>query len=73
VAVAALTAAKNPLTPRERGILAIAAEGVPVKEIANRLHLAVGTVRNNLSRILTKTGARTRIEAVRIAQDAGWL
>jgi len=73
VAVAALNAAENPLTPREREILAIVAEGVPVKEIAARLYLAVGTVRNNLSRILAKTGARTRIEAIKIAQDAGWL
>jgi two-component system, NarL family, response regulator DesR len=73
VTVAALTAVQNPLTSREREILAIAAEGVPVKEIADRLYLAVGTVRNNLSRILAKTGARTRIEAVKIAQDAGWL
>lgn len=73
VAVAALTAAENPLTPREREILAIAAEGAPAKEIAARLYLAVGTVRNNLSRILAKTGARTRIEAIKIAQDAGWL
>jgi two-component system response regulator DesR len=73
VAVAALRAAANPLTPREREILAIVAQGESVKEIADRLYLAVGTVRNNLSRILAKTGARSRIEAIKIAQDAGWL
>jgi two-component system response regulator DesR len=73
VAVAALRAAANPLTPREREILAIVAEGESVKEVADRLYLAVGTVRNNLSRILAKTGARSRIEAIKIAQDAGWL
>ena len=73
LAVAVLTAAENPLTTREREILAIAAEGAPVKEIANRLYLATGTVRNNLSRILAKTGARSRLEAYRIAQEAGWL
>lgn len=73
VAVVALRAAANPFTPREREILAIAAEGDSVKEIADRLHLAVGTVRNNLSRILAKTRARSRIEAIKIAQDAGWL
>ncbi len=73
VAVAVLTAAENPLTERERKILAIVAEGAPVKEIANRLYLATGTVRNNISRILAKTGASTRLEAYRIAREAGWL
>jgi two-component system, NarL family, response regulator DesR len=73
VAVAAMRAAQNPLTPREREILAIVAEGESVKEVADRLYLAVGTVRNNLSRILAKTGARSRIEAIKIAQEAGWL
>jgi two-component system response regulator DesR len=73
LAVAVLTAAENPLTTREREILAIVAEGAPVKEIANRLYLATGTVRNNLSRILAKTGARNRLEAYQIAQEAGWL
>jgi len=73
VAVAALRAVENPLTPREREILAIVAQGESVKEIADRLYLAVGTVRNTLSRILAKTGARSRIEAIKIAQEAGWL
>src|SRR5712691_10234046 len=70
VAVAVLTAAENPLTERERTILAIVAEGAPVKEIANRLYLATGTVRNNISRILAKTGASTRLEFYRIAREA---
>jgi len=73
VAIAALRAVENPLTPREREILAIVAQGESVKEIAGRLYLAVGTVRNTLSRILSKTGARSRIEAIKIAQEAGWL
>jgi len=73
VAVALLTAVENPLTAREREILAIVAEGPPVSEIASRLYLATGTVRNNISRILAKTGARTRLEAYRIAQEAGWV
>jgi two-component system response regulator DesR len=64
---------RNPLTPRETQVLSVAAEGVPVSEIADRLGLSTGTVRNHLSRVIGKTGARTRIEAVKIAQDAGWI
>lgn len=73
VAVAAVMAKDNPLTPREREILALAAEGVPVQEIAAVVCLSIGTVRNHLSRVLSKTGARTRIEAIRIVQRSGWL
>lgn len=63
----------SPLTLREAQVLSVAAEGVPVQEIADRLMLSAGTVRNHLSRVIGKTGARTRIEAVRIAQDGGWI
>ncbi|HEY0700637.1 MAG TPA: response regulator transcription factor [Micromonospora sp.] len=63
----------SPLTRRELEVLDVAAQGCPVKEIASKLALSPGTVRNHLSRILTKTGARTRLEAVRIAQQSGWL
>jgi two-component system response regulator DesR len=63
----------SPLTQREAQVLGVAADGVPVREIAERLMLSPGTVRNHLSRVIGKTGARTRIEAVRIAQDAGWI
>ncbi|GIH71732.1 response regulator transcription factor [Sphaerimonospora thailandensis] len=73
LAVAALEAAENPLTPRELDVLRIAAGGARSKEIAEQLCLSVGTVRNHLSRILYKTGARNRVDAVRIAGDAGWL
>jgi two-component system response regulator DesR len=73
VAVAALTAGDNPLTERECEVLKMALDGAPAKEIAQRLYLSSGTVRNYLSRILAKTGARTRIEAIRIARDAGWI
>jgi two-component system response regulator DesR len=73
LAVAALTAKDSPLTARERQILRLAAGGAPVKEIAAQLFLCTGTVRNYLSRIVTKTGGRTRIEAIRIAQEAGWI
>ncbi len=73
LAVAALTGRGNPLTTREREVLVLAAAGAPAKEIAARLFLATGTVRNYLSSSMGKTGARTRIEAIRIAQEAGWL
>jgi two-component system response regulator DesR len=73
LAVAALTGRGNPLTAREREVLMLAAAGAPAKEIAARLFLATGTVRNYLSSSMGKTGARTRIEAIRIAQQAGWL
>lgn len=73
LAVAALTARDNPLTDREREVLRLARDGAPTKEIARRLYLSTGTVRNYLARIVMKTGARTRLEAVRIAQEAGWI
>lgn len=73
LAVAALTAEENPLTDRERDVLRLAMTGAPPQDIARSLFLSPGTVRNYLSRILVKTGARTRIEAIRIAQDAGWI
>lgn len=72
LAAAALTRG-NPLTEREAEILEIAATGSPAKDIAARLHLSPGTVRNYLSRVVAKVGARTRIEAVRIAQESGWI
>jgi two-component system, NarL family, response regulator DesR len=73
LAVAVWQARPNPLSRREREILRVAAEGRTSLEIANELHLSVGTVRNYLSSIMRKTGARTRLEAFRIAAQAGWL
>jgi two-component system, NarL family, response regulator DesR len=73
LAVAMLRAGKNPLTAREQEVLRLVATGATVQEVARSLSLRVGTVRNHLSHILAKTGARTRIEAIRIAQDAGWI
>jgi two-component system response regulator DesR len=72
-AVAALSPPANPLTKREREVLRVAAEGLPLKEIGRRLFLAHGTVRNYLSTILRKTGTRNRLEAIRRAQRDGWL
>lgn len=71
--VAALSAARNPLTPREREVLALVADGRSGPEIAKRLSLSSGTVRNYLSSAMGKTDARTRIEAIRVATESGWL
>jgi two-component system response regulator DesR len=73
LAFAALNTAKNPLTARELDALRLAAEGATTAEIARDLCLSVGTVRNYLSRTITKTGGRNRVDAIRIALGAGWL
>lgn len=73
LAVDFLHAAEVPLTPRELTVLSLAAEGAPVPEIARTLHLTRGTVRNYMAAITRKTGARNRIDAIRISQRAGWL
>lgn len=73
LALAALTARDNPLTERERDVLRLAAYGEPNGQIAQQLFISPGTVRNYLSRATMKTGGRTKVEAIRIAQDAGWL
>ncbi|MGS2616464.1 response regulator transcription factor [Micromonospora sp. LZ34] len=63
----------SPLTARETEVLMLTAAGSPVAEVAASLGLAPGTVRNHLTRITRKCGARTRVEAVRVARDAGWI
>jgi two-component system response regulator DesR len=73
LAVAALADAESPFTPRERQVLEASAGGAPISEIAERLYLSEGTVRNYLSAAIGKTGARNRIEAVRIAREKGWV
>jgi two-component system, NarL family, response regulator DesR len=73
LAVAALRAPRNPLTGREREVLELMAQGLPSAEIATRLHLASGTVGNYVSTIIRKAGARNRLEAVRVAEESGWL
>ena len=69
----ALCAANNPLTEREREILRLASSGLTARAIASQLFLSHGTVRNHLSRVLSKTGGRTRIEAIRVAEESGWV
>jgi len=73
IAVAALVGAEALLTVRELEVLKLAADGASVAEIAGQLDLSRGTVRNYLSRAVAKTGARNRIDAIRIAREAGWL
>ncbi len=73
LAFAALDAPDAPLTPRELEVLRMAAQGAPPYDIADDLCLTVGTVRNHLTRIINKTGARNRVDAVRIAGEEGWL
>ncbi len=63
----------DPLTERERQVLRLAGEGVRSTEIAERLHLSHGTVRNYLSEAIGKLGAGNRIEAYRVARAKGWL
>ncbi|HEU5417168.1 MAG TPA: LuxR C-terminal-related transcriptional regulator, partial [Streptosporangiaceae bacterium] len=58
---------------RERDVLVAARPGATVAEIAARLFLTEGTVRNYLSAAIAKTGARNRAEAVRRADERGWL
>jgi two-component system response regulator DesR len=70
---AALRSDSDPLSPREHDVLAAAVDGSSVAEIAARLFLSEGTVRNYLSSAIQKAGARNRMEAVRIAERNGWL
>lgn len=63
----------DPLTERERQVLRLAGEGVKTADIADRLHLSQGTVRNYLSEAIGKLGAENRIEAYRSARAKGWL
>ena len=73
LAVAALSAGDNPLSPRERDVLRAATDGSTATDIAQRLHLSEGTVRNYLSSAIQKTGARNRLEAATTATENGWL
>ncbi|PRY17314.1 response regulator transcription factor [Kineococcus rhizosphaerae] len=73
LAAESLAAGVNPLTERETGVLRAARTGCTVADIAVALSLSEGTVRNHLSAAIGKTGARTRAEAVRLADERGWL
>ncbi|MDF4249999.1 response regulator transcription factor [Streptomyces sp. WMMB303] len=73
LALDAWSARENPLTARETEVLRLAAEGAEAADIAGRLFLSVGTVRNYLTAIVIKLGARNRVDALRIAREQGWL
>lgn len=73
LALSAWDVADNPLSPRELEVLRLAARGADTAEIAGCLYLSKGTVSNYLTAIVAKLGARNRIDAVRIAEGAGWI
>jgi two-component system response regulator DesR len=73
LAADAIAAGDSPLTPREADVLAAADGGAPVEDISSQVSLSPGTVRNYLSSAMTKLGATTRHEAVRIARSRGWI
>ncbi|MFB4295278.1 response regulator [Actinomadura sp. NTSP31] len=73
LAAATLAAGDSPLTPREVDVLGTARSGATVAQIAATLHLSEGTVRNYLSAAIAKTGTRNRMEALRVADERGWL
>jgi two-component system response regulator DesR len=73
LAFATLDTPANPMTPRERDVPRLAAAGAPTADIAGKLCLTIGTVRNHISHIIAKTGARNRVDAIRIADSCGWL
>jgi two-component system, NarL family, response regulator DesR len=73
LAAAALSQGENPLTAREQEVLAEARRLGTIAEIAAALHLSPGTTRNHLSTIMQKLDARSRIEAIRVAEERGWL
>ena len=73
LAVAALSEGPNPLSDREREVLATSAFLPTIADIAERLSLSEGTVRNHLSAAIQKLGAVNRAEAGRLAEEKGWL
>ncbi|NJP91808.1 response regulator transcription factor [Nonomuraea sp. FMUSA5-5] len=73
LAAEAIGAGDSPLTPRETDVLALARDGAPVDEIARRVSLSRGTVRNYLAAAIAKLGGTNRHEAARIAAEHGWI
>jgi two-component system response regulator DesR len=73
LAVSALSEGDNPLTDRERDVLFASADGATIGDVAAKLYLSEGTVRNYLSTAIKKLGARNRVEAARLAERKGWL
>lgn len=73
LALAALSEGNNPLTDRERDVLAASLSGASIADIATQLSLSEGTVRNHLSIAIQKLGVHNRMEAARLAEQKGWL
>jgi two-component system response regulator DesR len=73
LAAATLAGGQSPLTGRERDVLVAARDGATVADVAAKLFLSEGTVRNYLSAAIAKTGVRNRIEAIKVADERGWL
>ena len=73
LALAALSEGNNPLTGREREVLAASLNGASIADIATQLSLSEGTVRNHLSIAIQKLGVHNRMEAARLAEQRGWL
>jgi two-component system response regulator DesR len=73
LAAVALSEGNNPLTEREREVLDASANGATIEDIARKLYLSEGTVRNYLSTAIKKVGARNRVEAAHLAERQGWL
>jgi len=73
LAVSAIEHGDSPLTPREREVLQLSAEGQTAGEVARQLAIAEGTVRNHLSVAIQKLQARSKVEAARVAERRGWL
>ena len=73
LAAQALSEGDSPLSSREAEVLAASSDGASVAEVAQRLFLSEGTVRNHLSAAIQKLNARNRMEAARVAQEKGWL
>jgi two-component system, NarL family, response regulator DesR len=73
LAAAALSEGDSPLTVREREVLAASKNYATVADIAGALYLSPGTVRNHLSSVMQKLDARNRAEALKLAEEKGWL
>lgn len=73
LAAAALSEGANPLSVREQDVLRAAYGGADVADIANRLHISEGTVRNHLSAVIQKLYVRNREQAIHVAREKGWI
>jgi two-component system response regulator DesR len=73
LALSALSDGGNPLTPREQDVLRAALDGASIADMAGRLFISEGTVRNHLSTAIQKMNAKNRVEAARLAEEKGWI